>query len=389
MTAVIASAGLATPLGLGREASLARWIEPGEALSPNDRWPTDGYPRDDAGLVPGFNPRRMLPDRKAVKLMSREARLVVFAAVEACGGVDLPARLGLEPERVGAYASAGYEVSSLDDHEAMLAGSRDPDDPARLSVPRLFAEGRDLLNPITPLRILPNMGLFHAGLAIGARGAHLSLGNSPAAGLIALGEACRALEVGELEAAVVLGSDAQLEEFRAQLLVEAGVVPAMAPGEGAAALLLRPDGDGPRVLSWGMATEPVATGFGDTTDRGRTRIALYERVLDGATPDAVFSDLWGVPQHDDAELAALPDCTLLASRARIGWLGAAHGLVDAALAAELVRAGRADRILVTASGLSGDLAAALIGRVHHGPAEDTEERASGARRHGEAIGSPS
>ena len=177
-----------------------------------------------------------------------------------------------------------------------------------------------------------------------------------------LGVGAHTLQDGEADETLAIGSDAQLEEFRAQLLVEAGVVPAMAPGEGAAALLVRGEGDGPAVLAWGMATEPVATGFGDTTDRGRTRKALYDRVLGDVTPDAVFADLWGVPQHDDAELAALPDCTWLASRARIGWLGAAHGLVDAALAAELVRGGHADRVLVTASGLAGDLAAVLVGR---------------------------
>ena len=355
--------GLATPLGLGREASLARWLDGGDVLVPNDRWPTDGFPRADSGQVPGFRPRRMLPDRKAVKLMSREVQLAVWAAVEACDGTDLPARLGIPAERLGAFASAGYEVSSLADHEAMLAGSRDPDDPTRLSVNRLFAEGRDLLNPITPLRVLPNMGLFHAGLAVGARGAPLSLGSSPASGLAALGEACRSLEEGESDAALVLGSDAQLEEFRAQLLVEAGVVPAMAPAEGAGALLVRREGVGPTVLSWGMATEPVANGFGDTIDRGRARRDLYCRVLAGTGgPDLALIDLWGVEQHDDAELAALPDCTRLASRARLGWLGAAHGLVDAALAVELVRAGHANRVLVTASGLAGDLAALLIGR---------------------------
>ena len=358
---VIAQVGLATPLGLGRDASVAGWLTGEAVLVPNDRWPTGGYPRDDAGLVPGFRARKMLPDRKAVKLMSREAQLAVYAAVEACG-TDLPTRLGIAPERLGAYAAAGYEVSSLTDHEAMLAGSRDPGDPTRLSVHRLFAEGRDLLNPITPLRVLPNMALFHAGLAIQARGSHLSLGSSPAAGLIALGEATVALKDGEADAALALGSDAQLEEFRAQLLVEAGVVPVMAPGEGAAALLLRSEGDGPAVLAWGMANEPVATGFGDTTDRGRTRRLLYERVLDGRVPDLVLADLWGVDPHDEAELAALPDAPRAASRARIGWLGAAHGLVDAALATELVRGGHADRVMVTASGLAGDLAAVLIGR---------------------------
>jgi hypothetical protein len=359
---IVAGAGLATPLGLGCEATFAGWTAGRDGLAPNDRWPTAGYPRDDAGLVPDFRPRKVLPDRKAVKLMGREVQLGVYAAVEACGGVDVIERLGLDAGRVGAFAAAGYEVSSLADHEAMLAASRDPDDLTRLSLQRLFESGRDLYNPMAPLRVLPNMGLFHAGLAIGARGPHLSLGSSAAAGLAALAEACESLAAGDCDAALVLGTDAQTEEFRAQLLVEARVVPALAPAEGAAALLLTPEGDGPRVLAWRTGQEPTATGFGDPLDDGETRSVIYQRVLEQAGEvDLVLADLWDRPDHDEAELAALPDVPRLASRPRMGWMGAAHGLADVALACGLVQTGAARRVLVTASGLAGDVAAVVVG----------------------------
>ena len=182
----IRGVGLACPLGLGRESCLEAWMgRDGSVFTQaNDRWPTEGFPRPDAGLVPDFVPRKQLPDRKAVKLMSREVQLGVFAALEASGGRDVVARTGIDPRRFGAYAAAGYEVSSLEDHEAMLAASRDPDQLGRLSVSRLMTEGRDLLSPIAPLRVLPNMGLFHAGVTLGLRGPHLALGSSPAAGLV-------------------------------------------------------------------------------------------------------------------------------------------------------------------------------------------------------------
>lgn len=364
MTATMEGTGLATPLGLGTGASVQAWADGRTGLVSNDRWPTEGFPRADAGLVPGFRPERMLPDRKAVKLMSREVQLGVWAAMEACSGTSLPERLGIEAERLGVFASAGYEVSSLRDHEEMLAASRDPADPLRLSLPRLFAQGREQLNPIVPLRVLPDMGIFHAGLAVGARGPFLSVGSSPASGLAALGEAAEALAGGEADAALVLGTDAQAEEFRAQLLVHVGVVPSLAPGEGAAALLLRPDGTGPRLLAWGMACEPTASGRGDTGDGGWTRRDLYRRVVReaGTEPDLAIADLWGVAARDEVELFALPPCPAMATRPRLGWLGAAHGLADAVLAALLVLRGDARAVLVTASGLAGDLAAVVIGR---------------------------
>ena len=364
--AVITSVGLACPLGLGREAALAAWRDGRTGLSPNDRWPTDGFPRTDAGRVVGFHPRKQLPDRKAVKLMSREAQLGVFAAVEATGGTDVCVRDGIPPTRFGAFAAAGYEVSALGDHEEMLASSRSEHDPSKLDVNRLFSVGRDTYNPLAPLRILPNMALFHAGVTLGLQGPHLSLGSSPAAGLAALGEACEAIDDGDADAALVLGTDAQIEEFRSQMLVEAGILPRLAAGEaGAALMLVAHGGSGVAVLAWGAAQEPTERGYADPADGGVTRARLYRRVLEeaGGRVEACLGDLWGDPSHDAIELRALPpEATHLASRPRTGWLGAAAGVLDAALAAEEVRAGRYDRVLVTAAGIAGDVAAVVIGR---------------------------
>lgn len=368
MTAILAS-GLATPLGLGRDDSVREWMAGSCGLTANSRWNPEGFPRPDAGLVPDFRPRRHLPDRKAVKIMSRESQLAVYAAVEAAAGVDVLDRLKVDSTRAGAFAAAGYEVSSLADSEGMLAASRDPSNPGRLDVDRLFTEGRGLYNPLSPLKILPNMPLFHAGLTLGLRGPHLSLGSSPAAGLAALGEATESLRAGACELALVLGSDAQVEEFRAQLLVEAGVVPTLAAGEAASALLLAPESgphEGPRVVAWDMAQEPSGSGYGETLDGGETRRTLYARLLSQVGEvDLCLGDLWGDPVRDAAELAALSGhstltCTPGSTRAQLGWLGAAQGLVDVALACEAIRSGQAHRALITASGLAGDLAAVVL-----------------------------
>jgi hypothetical protein len=351
---------------------MSGWIAGSSGIGENDRWNTSGFPRADAGLVPGFVPRKHLPDRKAVKLMSRESQLAVFAAVEAGGGTNLPASAGLPATEVGAFAAAGYEVSNLSDSEGMLAASRDPQDPSRILLHRLFGEGRDVYNPLSPLKVLPNMPLFHAGLALGLQGPHLCLGSSPAAGLAALGEASESIARGECRAALVLGSDAQVEEFRAQLLVEAGVTPSLAPAEGAAALILGPTNSdtkssvpSPVIVAWDAAQEPFEA-YGRCSDAGATRAALYSRVLEQSGPvDLCLADLWGDPAHDVPELFALGRQAAIegapqTSRNRLGWLGAAQGLTDVAIAAELVRRGRAQRVLITASGLTGDVAAVLI-----------------------------
>lgn len=365
MSAIV-GLGLATPWGLGVDAAVSGFRDGRSALVVNDRWPTAGFVRGDAGLVGGFKPRKQLPDRKAVKLMSLEAQLMVYAAVEAAG-TDAPARFGVPAKRLGAFAAAGYEVSSLDDTEEMLAQSMVD---GRLDLARLFGPGRDACNPLAPLKILPNMGLYHAVAALGAQGPQLALGSSPAAGLAALGEAVEAVRYGEADAALALGGDACVEVFRSHLLAEAGVLATLAPAEGAAALVIGREG-GVRVLAWAVGQETV-TGpeprgdYGAVANGAGRREVVADVVDRGGLPDFVLGDIWDRPERDEVEYealrAVLGDVPVQATRPLVGWMGAAHGLADVVLAAALVQRGHARRVLVTASGLAGDVGAVLVGR---------------------------
>jgi hypothetical protein len=306
--------------------------------------------------------------------MSREAQLGVWAAVEAAG-LDAPSRLGLDPERFGAFAAAGYEVTDIEDVIEMLAASRSEGASDRLDLSRLFRDGVHRMNPLAPLKTLPNMALFHAALTLGLRGPHASLGSSPAAGLAALDAAREALSQGEADAALVLGTDAQVEHFRVHYMAESGALPASVPGEAGAALIVRRDG-GPVIRSIGLGQEPTAgteprEHYLRIADFGERRAALYRETLDaafdaGAPPvDLVLADLRGIEERDASELAALResvpvDVRRRSTRAQQGDLGAAHGLADVALAALLVRAGHARSVLVTAGGYAGDLGAAVV-----------------------------
>lgn len=361
----IVSTGIACPLGLGREATLARWLAGESGVVDNDLWPTDWFVRGDAAVVPGFAPRKQLPDRKAVKLMSRESQLAVWAAVEAAGP-KAGARFEVDPARFGGFAAAGYEVSSLQDSEEMLALARDSDDPRALSLEQLFGPARDAYSPLAPLKILPNMALFHAASTLDLRGPHLSLGSSPAAGLAALGEAVEALQHDEADAVLVLGSDAQTEVFRAHQATEAGVTEHLAPGEGAAALVVSEGGVA--IHGWCVGQElPADEDPRRASGRivhGESRARIYADAMKQAGLTGVdlgIADLWGWPERDEIERRALPHVDRVTStRARMGWLGAAAGLVDVALAVELIRGGHADSVLVTASGLAGDVGAVVL-----------------------------
>lgn len=364
----IASVGLATPLGLGVEATLNGWLAGRDGTSDTDRWPTSWFVRADAGLVLGFRPRKDLPDRKAIKLMSRETQLGLYAAVEAAGP-KAPARFGVDPARFGGFAAAGYEVSSLEESEEMLALSRDPEQPHRLRLDRLFGAGRDAYSPLAPLKILPNMALGHAAMTLDLQGPHLSLGSSPAAGLAAVVEACEALRHDEADAVLVLGTDANVEVFRAHQLLEAGVAESLPPAEGAGAVVLRRAQPGDPLVLGSALGQDVPAGpeprdhYGVVCD-GRARAAVHRAAMEAAgldSVDLVFADLWGAAERDALVRRGLPEAPTVSSRSRFGWLGAAAGVVDLALAAELVRRGEAGTVLVTAAGLAGDLGAVVVG----------------------------
>ena len=78
-----------------------------------------------------------------------------------------------------------------------------------------------------------------------------------------------------------------------------------------------------------------------------------------------FSEHWDSEERDQAEWFALSNQprikgTQRSNRSHLGWLGAAQGLTDVAIASELLRLGRSRRALVTASGLAGDIAAVVL-----------------------------
>ena len=366
--------GLAIPLGLGREEVVDRWVAGHRALFAHD-FGFDGLDKQQVARVPNFNARKQLPDRKAVKLMSREAQLLVYAAVDAVS-VDACGVLGVSPERFGAFASAGYEVTPLNEVLDMFRASRDPAAPDRLSLERLFAEGRDAYNPLSPLKTLPNMALYHAAITLGLRGPHLALGSSPAAGLAALAAGVDALNDGRADAALVGGTDAQVEHFRIHYLQEIGATGA-APAEGAAAIVLGPHAPSVAIAAVGLGQEPVAgldvaSHYGQICDGGAAREALYAQTLAAAravgapAPGIAILDLWRLPDRDAHEQRAASAALggrrleVFGTRARFGQLGAAHGLVDVGLAISLIEGGEADSVLVTASGPAGDLAAAVV-----------------------------
>lgn len=360
---LVLGVGLRTPWGKARH-SLAGLLDGTTALTPNPFWDARSWPRSDCGWCAGFEPKKELPDRKAIKIMSREAQLAVAAAIEACG-TNTPAHdAGIDADRVGVFGTAGYEVSALDDVRELLHHSRDLDDPRHIDLRRAFTEGKDHYNPLAPLKTLPNMALYHVAQSLGAEGPHAALGASPASGLAALDAAISALLRGECDRAIVVACDCGLELFRTQMWIEAGLLPSVAPGEGAAALVLARQGPvgAPRITRPWLGQERRGV---DAEWDARQRGAVLAGAAGGRRPGRLFLGLRGVDEADRRWFSALgalglSDVPATATAPRIGWLGAAHTLTEVALAALLCQHTLETAVLVAGDGLAGDLGAVWI-----------------------------
>jgi hypothetical protein len=338
--------GAVSPFGVGVQPLLAVLRGEIAPAEPDDRW-SEITTR--LGLVPGFKARKLLPDRKAIKVMSRDSQLGVVAAIEACG-LDPSAEWGVAPERFGAFAAAGYETAALSDVLDMMVAARDPDAPGRISLERLYGPGRDAYHPLAPLKTLPNMALFHVGMTLGLRGPQLALGSSATAGIAALGEALDAVAYGDADAALAVATDSMTALSRIEAMVEVGLLPGETwPSEGAAGILVGAATDDVRILAWEIGQEIVvedepAVAYGRSDGESSERLA--DRVLEAARAAG------GRGEVREISVASALGCT-----------GAAEGLLGVVVAIAAVRSGDAELARVCTRGFAGDIGAVVVGRV--------------------------
>ncbi|MDP6932895.1 MAG: beta-ketoacyl synthase N-terminal-like domain-containing protein [Myxococcota bacterium] len=237
-------------------------------------------PDDRAGVVDGPDLGPWLRRRKDRKLLARPAQLCLAAAGRALDGwsgdraeLGLFVGVGREPSDSGAA-----EPALLESH---LAGSLDED--------RLAARGRDLYPPLLPLQTLPNMALAHVSIHLGILGQNAAWAGGEEAGIQALRSAFWSVAEGRAPAALVAAADSLVDLGGARDQLRLG--DSRAPGEASVAIVL------------------------ERVDRALGRGEPIRAVLDVGPPDRGAGTGPG-----------------LSSWKALGWCGAAHGLLEVALA---------------------------------------------------------
>jgi 3-oxoacyl-[acyl-carrier-protein] synthase II len=347
---------------------------------------SDWLPHGEAFLAEEPDLRASLYDRKAVRTMDKQARLALAAAV-ACGkGMAAFA----DPNRVGLFMGMPTVEEPVPSWEALAELGPDPSD--RSAMLNTFLTSTP---PMTGLLLLNSTACSHVASQFGTTGTTGVFSPWADAGVEALVEAAWSIAEGDNDRALAGGAAPTLNPFlylhyESHGLLGLDEVPPM-PGEGAAFVALRASGpDTP-------AEAACLTGYGrlfepDPGQAAAARLRCMEEALTRAgigvgEVDWVLFDPHCGRAGTAAELSALDALfdglpPLGAWHGVCGHLGPAQPVLNAAVAAEALRAGfrvvtdGAGRclgresapirhVLINASGLAGQFTSLVMSRYEY------------------------
>lgn len=299
------------------------------AIAPISNDAVEQWPKHLGGELKDFRAAKMLPDKKLIKVISRQDAIGINAAVQAiehsgliewrdhdCDDMD-----GFN-ESMGVYVgSPGNKYFQQYDFLPLIAKSGND---MKVFAAHLFQE----VHPTWLLRILPNNVLAYIGITYGFKGANHNVTNHAVGGMQALIEAVHGIRSGQIDRAIVaaydMGAEPQALYYydKMGLISATGLRPFSADqdgtilAEGGAAVVLESEASvqqrGARcygeVVSMGSHSE--AHGLFSIEEDGAQLSQLINRCLHKAAIAAASLDLVvahgnGNPRSDRSEARAL------------------------------------------------------------------------------------
>ncbi len=180
-------------------------------IAPLREWDLSTWSHRLGGELKDYQPAKMLPDRKLMKVISRQDVLGINAAMQAVEHSQLlPYRDSLENaehfnEETAVYVgSPGNKYFQQYDFLPLVAKSGGD---MQKFAGDLFSE----VHPMWLLRILPNNVLAYTGITYGFKGINQNIANHAVSGTQAIIEAYHAIKNGLAERAVVVAYDVAAE----------------------------------------------------------------------------------------------------------------------------------------------------------------------------------
>ena len=372
--AVLTGVGVVAPIGLDA-ASFRRSLREGRGgVHAVRSFDASALPVRFGGEVVGFDARNYLEkkDRKRLNVMVRTIQFAVAAAQLAMADAAVD-KESLDPARFGVVFGAGTIPGELEDigpaTQASLAESPDGTagmNPAarRIDLRKWGERGLPSIPPMWMLNHVPNMLACHVSILHNAQGPNNTICQTDAGGLLALGEAFRAVQRGRADLFLTGGADAKINPIT---LARQWLFSPLSRRNDAPEKACRPfdrgrdgvvlgEGGGVFVLEEreharrrGARVYAEVLGFGAAFDRGLTgagvvravRAALAEAGVGPGELDHVNAQGYSAARADAVEARALrevfgPSLPVFAAKSYFGNAGPASGPIE--LAASLLAA---------------------------------------------------
>ncbi|HEX6985511.1 MAG TPA: beta-ketoacyl-[acyl-carrier-protein] synthase family protein, partial [Planctomycetaceae bacterium] len=197
---VITGVGVVSPIGIGKSAFWQSLTTGRAGIGRLSSIPSDGLPCKLAAEIRDFDPLRYLPEKKHLKVMSRDIQLGVAAAALAMADADLE-RDDVDPDRLGVVYGAGrISTTPQELAEAVRVCSADG---AGFETARWGEDAMGRIAPLWLLRQLPNMPACHVSIEYNARGPNNTITSRDSSAILALNEAIGCIERGAADAMIV------------------------------------------------------------------------------------------------------------------------------------------------------------------------------------------
>lgn len=328
-------------------------------IAPIEHWDLPGWQYPLGGEIKQFQPAKLLPDRKLMKVISRQDVMGIHAAIQA-----------VEHSQFIQYRDTLADSNHYNEQTAVYVGSPGNKYFQQYDFLKLVAEAQDdmkvfaekLFNEVHPmwlLRILPNNVLAYTGMTYGFKGPNHNFTNHAVGSMQAIIEAYHAIQMGYAQRAVVVGYDMGVEPQALFYYEKLGLISkkhlkpfdAQHDGtilaEGAAALVLESEASAAErnaacyaeIVAGQSSTE--AAGLFSIEDSGQQLASLLKQMLQNANVSPEVIDLVvahgnGNKKSDETEALALqqvlPGRPVTAFKWATGHTIAASGIVDSVLA---------------------------------------------------------
>lgn len=325
---VITGLGSLTACGHDVEATWSAIKNNESGIREIEAWDTEKSPFKYMAAIKDFNPRKMIHDRKLLRVLSKQDVIGLHAAQQAIehSGI-VPYRDSLNDptefnERTGMYVgSPGNKFTQQYDFLPLLSASKSD---LKIFADKLF----ETVHPMWLLRILPNNVLAYVGINNQFKGPNQNITNHAVSGTQSIIEAVHDLREGVIDRAVVVAYDTECDPHNLKYYESLGLLSSNGLnafdarhdgtilGEGAGALILETKGAvrarGANVIAEivGGASTCEAKGVMSVRDDGCGLSRAIENALKQAnmTPGKVgmvVGHANGTQQSDKTEAAAI------------------------------------------------------------------------------------